>query len=73
MRISVRMNKKETALIKKYAELNGQTVSEVIRRAIFEKIEDEFDLRVTEQALKEARETPVTYSLEDIKKMLDID
>ena len=30
MSISIRVNKKESGLIKKYAELNGKTVSEVI-------------------------------------------
>ncbi|MBN2696775.1 MAG: ribbon-helix-helix protein, CopG family, partial [Bacilli bacterium] len=44
MSISIRVNEKESKLIKKYAELNGTTVSEVMRQAILSKIEDEFDI-----------------------------
>lgn len=71
MSISIRMNEKETELIKKFAEINGQSVSEVVRNAIFEKIEDEFDIHIYEQALSEYEKNPVDYSLEDVKKMLD--
>lgn len=71
MSISIRMNEKETELIKKFAEINGQSVSEVVRNAIFEKIEDEFDIHLYEQALSEYEKNPVDYSLEDVKKMLD--
>lgn len=38
MSISIRMSEKEIELIKKYAELNATTVSEVMRRAILEKL-----------------------------------
>jgi len=39
MSISIRVSEKESKLIKKYAELNGTTVSEVMRQAILSKIE----------------------------------
>jgi len=37
MSVPIRVNDKELQLIKKYAELNGTTVSEVLRNAILEK------------------------------------
>ena len=52
MSISIRMNDKELEIIKKYTELNGTTVSEVMRKAILEKIEDEFDIFLYEKAFR---------------------
>ena len=46
------MNDKELEIIKKYTELNGTTVSEVMRKAILEKIEDEFDIFLYEKAFR---------------------
>ena len=71
MSISIRVSEKESKLIKKYAELNGTTVSEVMRQAIFSKIEDEFDIFLYEQAYKEYEENPKTYTIEEAKKLLD--
>ena len=71
MSISIRVSEKEAKLIKKYAELNGTTVSEVMRQAILSKIEDEFDIFLYEQAYKEYEENPKTYTIEEAKKILD--
>jgi len=71
MSISIRVSEKESKLIKKYAELNGTTVSEVMRQAILSKIEDEFDIFLYEQAYKEYEENPKTYTIEEAKKILD--
>ena len=71
MSISIRVSEKESKLIKKYAELNGTTVSEVMRKAILSKIEDEFDIFLYEKAYKEYEENPKTYTLEEAKKLLD--
>ncbi len=43
MTISLRLNDEDTMLVKKYAELNKISVSELIRRAVMERIEDEYD------------------------------
>ena len=67
MSISVRMNDKELDLVRKYAELNNTTVSEVIRNAILEKIEDEFDIFLYEEAYEDYKEDPKTYTLNEAK------
>lgn len=72
MSISVRMNKKELELVKKYAEINGTTVSDVVRKAILEKIEDEFDIFLYEKAYAEYEEDPVTYTVEEANKILGV-
>ena len=72
MTISVRLNNEETELIKAYAELNNISLSDLIRNAVLEKIEEEFDLETYKKAMKEYKKNPKTYTLDEIKKELDI-
>ena len=41
MTISVRLNEEDTKLIKAYAEMHNISLSDLIRTALLEKIEDE--------------------------------
>ena len=68
MTISVRLSEEDTKLIKAYAEINKITVSELVRNAIMEKIEDEYDLDCYEKAMK----NPKTYTLDEVKKELGL-
>ena len=68
MTMTVRMSDEETRLIKDYARLHGITVSDFMRRAALEKIEDELDIRAAEKAYAEYLADPVTYSLDEIEK-----
>ena len=72
MTVSLRLNDSDSQLIKAYAEMNGISVSELLRRSVLERIEDEFDLKAYEKAMEEYRANPVTYSLEDVMKELDL-
>ena len=72
MTISVRLSEKDVELIKTYASLNNITVSDLIRNAIMEKIEDEYDLNCYEKALKEYEENLKTYDLDEVKKDLGL-
>lgn len=72
MTISVRLNNEETELIKAYAKLNNISLSDLIRNAVIEKIEEEFDLETYKKAMKEHEKNPKTYTLDEIKKELDI-
>ncbi|MBS4900050.1 MAG: hypothetical protein KHZ87_04715 [Clostridiales bacterium] len=49
MSISLRLDEADTALFKKFAELHGITVSELIRSSVMQRIEDEYDLKVFEE------------------------
>lgn len=73
MSISIRLNESEVAAIKDYAGAYGMTVSECIRKAILEKIEDEYDLKAYEKAMEEYRQNPITYTHEQVKKELGIE
>ena len=72
MTISIRLNEEDAKLIKSYAELNKTTISEFVRNAIMEKIEDEYDLEYYYKAKKEFDENPKTYTLEEVKKELGL-
>ena len=68
MTVSLRLSEDDTRLIKDYAKLHGVTVSEFMRRAALEKIEDELDIRAAEKAYAEYLADPVTYSHDEIMK-----
>ncbi len=72
MAISIRLSDADTMLFKKYAELHGITVSELVRRSVIERIEDEYDLKIYEEAMAEFKANPVTYSLDEVEKELGL-
>lgn len=73
MTVSVRLNEEDEKLIKAYASMNHISLSELIRNAVLEKIEDEYDLECYKKAMKEYKKNPKTYSHEEVKEMLEID
>ncbi len=72
MTISMRLNDNDSKLIKAYADMHGLTVSELMRESVLDRIEDEYDLKIFEEAMAEYKDNPVTYSLEDVAKELDL-
>ena len=72
MTVSVWLNEKDELLIKKYAELNNISLSDLIRNAVIEKIEDEYDLKAYEKSMEEYKKNSKTYTLEEMKKELNI-
>ncbi|WP_314346209.1 type II toxin-antitoxin system RelB family antitoxin [Oribacterium sinus] len=72
MTISLRLNEADSMLFKKYAELHGISVSELLRRSVIEHIEEEYDLQAYEEAIAEYHENPITYSLDEVEKELGL-
>lgn len=72
MTISLRLSEKDASLIKKYAEINNITVSELVRQSVIEKIEDEYDLSSFNKLYSEYKTDNKTYSLNDVKKELGL-
>lgn len=73
MAISVRLNAQDEQLFKSYAKTNNITLSELFRNAVFEKIEDEYDLAVYRESLEDYNKTPMSYSHAEVCKMLGIE
>ena len=53
MAFSIRLTEDERNLAESYARLHSISLSEAFKRALFEKIEDEYDISVAESAYKE--------------------
>lgn len=72
MAVSVRLSDRDEKLFKKYAEMHGISLSDLFRDSVMEKIEDEYDLQCFDKAMKEYEADPVTYTHEEIGKMLGL-
>lgn len=72
MTLSLRFSDEDAMLIRKYAEMNGMTMSDVIRSSVIDRIEDEFDLKLYEKALASFKADPVTYTLDEVESELGL-
>ena len=72
MTISLRLSEEDTNLIKDYAKINNMSVSDLIRQAVIEKIEDEIDLAAYNKAVEAYKKNPKTYTLEEVEKELGL-
>lgn len=72
MTISVRLSDEDTELIKAYAEINNISLYDLIRNAVLEKIEEEYDLKCYKKAMEDYKKNPKTYTMEEVKKELGI-
>ena len=50
MTISVRLNNEDTELFGKCAEMHNMSLSDLIRNDVLEKIEDEYDISIADEA-----------------------
>ena len=73
MAISLRFNENDVQLIKAYASMHGMSVSEFIRNSVFERIEDEHDIKAYEKAMEEYKSNPISYSHKEVMQMLALD
>ena len=66
--MTIRLDDKEKSLISDYAAAFGTSVSEFMRKAALERIEDELDLKAWEDAKAEFEADPVTISAAEMAK-----
>jgi len=69
--VSLRVTDQEKSWMESYAKLHGVKLSEAIKEAFFEKLEDEFDLKVISEW--EANPDKTTYSHDEVKKMIGLE
>ena len=53
MTFTIRLNNEERALAESFAKLHSVPLGEAFKRALFERIEDEYDVTVAEEAYQE--------------------
>jgi hypothetical protein len=70
--LSIRLNDDEKKIINAYAKFNNKTITQVVKEAILEKIENEFDLNELNKAIEEYEKNPISYSSDEVWKILGI-
>ena len=72
--ISIRFNNEEENVIKNYAKAKGFSISQLIKKTLMEKIEEEYDLEVCKEYLKAKEEGAlVTIPFEEAIKEWDLE
>lgn len=69
--VSLRVTEQEKKWMESYADLHNISLSDAIKSAFFEKIEDEYDLNLIEQY--EANPDEIRYSHDEVGLLLGID
>ncbi len=72
MSFSIRLTANERSLAESYAKLHSMSLGDAFKKALFEKIEDEYDINVADEAYREYVSNPKTYSHDEVREMLDI-
>lgn len=73
MAFSIRLSEEERLLAESYAKLHSLSVGEAFKRALFEKIEDEYDILVFDEANAEYENNGKTSSpIEELWRELDL-
>lgn len=67
MTLTLHLPAADTALIRQYATEKGLSVSELIRRCVLERIEDEFDLETYRKSLEAYKALPSSYTLDEVE------
>ena len=71
--ISVRVNDREKEMLKKAALVHGCATSSLMKKIVFEKLEDEYDLQViAEYEMNKADGTLEVFDFDDVVKELGL-
>ena len=68
--MTMRLDETDAEVVRKYAEFEGKTISDFVRDAVFEKIEDQQDLTTLREAV--AADTGVRYTHEQVLAQLGL-
>lgn len=69
--ISVELNDKDYRFIKRYADINNISITELFKQTVIEKIEDETDHKIYKESMSEHNNNPITFSRKEVKKILE--
>lgn len=74
MSFSIRLTDTEKALAESYAKLHAISLGEAFKQALFEKIDDEYDIALAEDAYEEyVRNGKQARPIEELWKELDLE
>ncbi|MBR3355817.1 MAG: antitoxin [Oscillospiraceae bacterium] len=73
MAFSIRLSDEEKALADSYARMHNVSLGEAFKKALFEKIEEEYDISVAEDAYSEyIKEGKISRPIEELWEELDL-
>lgn len=73
MAFSIRLSEEERKLADSYAKMHSLSLAEAFKSALFDRIEEEFDIKVADEAYKEYIESGCkSRPIEDLWKELNI-
>ena len=73
MAFSIRLTEHEKKLAESYARIHSMSLGEAFKKALFEKIEDEYDISIFEEAYRDyLNEGMKTRPIEELWRELDI-
>ena len=70
MTFSIRLTDEERRLAESYAKMHSTSLGEAFKRALFEKIEEEYDIAEAKKAYAEYLANPVTSDFDEVVKEL---
>ena len=68
--MTMRLDETDAEVVRKYAEFEGKTISDFVRDAVFEKIEDQQDLATLRETI--AADNDVRYTHEQVLAQLGL-
>lgn len=73
MAFSIRLTEEEKSLVESYAKIHAMSLGEAFKRALFERIEDEYDVTVGREAYDEyAKNGKKSRPISELWKELDL-
>ena len=69
---SLRMTDVEKKLLQDYADTQGISMADALKRAFFNMLEDEYDIKAADEAYAEYLRDPETISMAEMKKKYDL-
>ncbi len=73
MNVTIRMTDEQRKIADSYAKCEGISLSEAIKRAFFEAIEDEYDLAEAKEVSERIKNgTEKTYSLDEAERLMGL-
>jgi hypothetical protein len=71
--LTLRINDDDNKLVRDYAQANNITISDLIRDSVLEKIENDIDVKLYNQAMKDHLENPQDISFDEMMADLGFD
>ena len=65
--INLKLSQDELILFNDFAKIKKTTIEDLLKKTLFEKIEDEYDEKIGNEALIEFRTNPYTFTVKELQ------